>query len=247
VGLIRPAGDSPAPEPLLPDDLLTTLAQRAETLAAGHTRRVLIGIAGAPGAGKSTLAAALAARLAGGDWRGSPVAHLPMDGFHLAVPELERQGILDRLGAPETFDVDGYRSLLERVRAGEAVYAPQFERTLEQPVAGALPVVAATRIVFSEGNYLLLSSAPWQAVRAVFDEVWFCTVEHGLRRRRLLARHVQHGKSAPDAAAWRRRTRPITFRTRKVRNASTRRWRSFNAPGPKRIFLIAANTFNLRT
>jgi len=184
--------------------LLDALVQRVEALAAARAHeRVLIGIAGAPGAGKSTLAQALVDRLAGGcPWPGSRVAHVPMDGFHLADVELERLGLRDRKGAPDTFDPRGYAALLARIRAGEDVWAPAFERTLEQPVAQSLPVVTATRVVISEGNYLLLPDAPWPEVRAQFDEVWFCRVPEQLRLSRLVARHVQFGKSPEHARDW---------------------------------------------
>src|SRR4051812_40959173 len=117
----------------------------------------LLGITGAPGAGKSTLAAALAAA------RGMAV--VPMDGFHYADAELSRRGLLDRKGAPDTFDAPGYAALLARVRAGEEdVVAPAFERTLEQPLAGAIAVPAYGSVV-TEGNYLLLAEPRWRRVR----------------------------------------------------------------------------------
>jgi pantothenate kinase len=157
------------------------------------TGRVLLGISGAPGAGKSTLAAALTAYGA---------AALPMDGFHYADVELRRRGLLDRKGAPETFDAEGYAALLRRVRAGEEnVVAPTFERDLEQPLAGAI-LVPATGTVVTEGNYLLLDEPRWRAVRAQLDAVWHVVVDETLRVERLVARHVLFGK-APDAArAW---------------------------------------------
>jgi pantothenate kinase len=184
-------------------DRLDPLVDRVERLAAGRAGRVLIGITGAPGAGKTTLAEALVARLAGGaPWPGSRVAHVPMDGFHLADVELDRLGRRDRKGAPDTFDPEGYAALLARIRAGEDVWAPAFERTLEQPVAQSLPVGPATRIVVSEGNYLLLPDAPWPRVRARFDEVWFCRVPDEIRVPRLIERHVRFGKSPDAAREW---------------------------------------------
>lgn len=150
----------------------------------------LLGLTGAPGVGKSTLAAAL----------GLPV--LPMDGFHYADVELERRGLLDRKGAPETFDAEGYAVLLRRVRAGERhVVAPMFERDLEQPLAGAIPVPSAGTVV-TEGNYLLLDEPRWRAVREQLDVVWHLELADEARVERLVARHVRFGKSPEAARAW---------------------------------------------
>lgn len=148
----------------------------------------LLGLTGAPGVGKSTLAAALR----------RPV--VPMDGFHYADVELARRGLLDRKGAPETFDAEGYAALLGRVRTGEVV-APVFERDLEQPLAGALWVPADGTVV-TEGNYLLLDEPRWRAVRAEVDVIWHLHVDDDVRRERLVARHVAFGKTPADARAW---------------------------------------------
>ncbi|MEV5608034.1 nucleoside/nucleotide kinase family protein [Streptomyces sp. NPDC052225] len=177
------------------------LAARARSLArADGAARPVIGIAGPPGAGKSTLAEAVVAALDG------LAALVPMDGFHLADAELRRLGRTDRKGAPDTFDAYGYGALLARVRAprpGETVYAPCFERELEQPVAGALPVSAGVSVVITEGNYLLLDEEPWSSVvRPQLDEVWWVAVDDAVRIERLIARHVRFGKSPSAARAW---------------------------------------------
>ncbi|MFJ5730627.1 nucleoside/nucleotide kinase family protein [Streptomyces paradoxus] len=183
--------------PLAFDDLL----HRARALTQGG-RRAILGIAGSPGAGKSTLAEHLVRELNGG---GAPwVAHVPMDGFHLADAELERLGLRDRKGAPDTFDAAGYAALLRRLRdePGDVVYAPAFERVLEQPVAGAIPVPPTARLVVTEGNYLLLTTGTWPRVRPLLDEVWFCDLPERERVRRLVARHEQFGKTHEEAVAW---------------------------------------------
>ncbi|MEV5343548.1 nucleoside/nucleotide kinase family protein [Streptomyces sp. NPDC052676] len=189
--------------PLTFDDLLA----RARALTAGG-RRALLGIAGSPGAGKTTLAERLVRELNGG---GEPwVAHVPMDGFHLADAELERLGRRDRKGAPDTFDAAGYAALLRRLREDadgeDIVYAPGFERDLEQPLAGAVPVPPAARLVVTEGNYLLLDTGAWARVRPQLDEVWFCALDESERVRRLVARHEQFGKAHAEAVAWVHRT-----------------------------------------
>ena len=173
------------------------LAERARALMVGR-ERTLLGIAGAPGSGKSTLAGQLVAALA------PDAVAVPMDGFHLAGAELARLGRQGRKGAPDTFDAAGYVALLRRLRTPgrDVVYAPAFDRDLEEPVAGSIPVAPGTPIVVTEGNYLLLGDGAWAEVREILDEVWFLDVDPGLRVQRLLDRHVRHGK-APDAArAW---------------------------------------------
>lgn len=179
------------------DDLLT----RARALA-GTGQRALLGIAGSPGAGKSTLAEHLVGALNGdgGPW----AAYVPMDGFHLADAELARLGRLDRKGAPDTFDAAGYAALLHRLREerDETVYAPGFERVLEQPLAGAIPVPPSARLVVTEGNYLLLDTGAWARVRRALDEVWFCELDEDERIRRLVARHEEFGKTHREAVEW---------------------------------------------
>jgi pantothenate kinase len=165
--------------------------------------RAVLGIVGVPGAGKTTLAEAVVARVA--DQRGAGfVAHVPMDGFHLADVQLERLGLRDRKGAPETFDATGYAALLRRLHTdtGRPVYAPGFERTLEQPIAGAMVVPPSARLVVTEGNYLLLSDPDWREARSAVDAVWWVDTDDATRLERLIARHVEFGKAPDVAAAW---------------------------------------------
>jgi pantothenate kinase len=162
-------------------------------------RRKLLGLVGAPGSGKSTVAQALLDALPG---RAQVV---PMDGFHLANAELRRLGSAGRRGAPDTFDGAGYVALLRRLRtqpAGETVYAPEFRREIEEPVAGAIAVRPDTALVITEGNYLLLEEGPWAGVAPLLDEVWYVEVDERLRTERLLRRHQQFGRSLEAAQAW---------------------------------------------
>jgi pantothenate kinase len=189
---------------LSPPDL-DALVQRvtARLDRVGADGRVAIGVAGAPGAGKTTLAEDLVAALADrmGD---AAVAHLPMDGFHLADAQLDALGLRDRKGAPETFDGHGFLATMTRLRSGDpaTVYVPGFERVLEQPVAAAIAIPASARVVVSEGNYLLLEDDPWTRVRVLFDEVWFVDLAEPERVRRLVARHTEFGRDPGAAQAW---------------------------------------------
>ncbi|KQV74627.1 fructose transporter [Aeromicrobium sp. Root344] len=180
--------------------ILDELTERARGLVTDG-RRALLGITGAPGAGKTTLAVALVERLRRD---GLEVANVPMDGFHLADAALTERGTLDRKGAIETFDVYGYLALLRRLRneLEHDVLAPDFERTLEQPIAGAITVRPEGRLVVSEGNYLLDDEGGWADVRAALDEVWFVDVPDDIRVERLVRRHVEFGKPEAEARAW---------------------------------------------
>lgn len=182
-------------EPMHLDDLL----DRAVRLASGGQRRIL-GIAGAPGAGKSTVAARLGAALAGA---GVAATVVPMDGFHLANAELHRLGRHARKGAPDTFDGAGFVALLRRLRSGTegVVYAPAFRREIEEPVAGAIPVPPETRLVITEGNYLLVPDGVWAQVRGLLDEAWYLDLDDAERLRRLVARHMEFGRDEAAARA----------------------------------------------
>lgn len=176
------------------------LIEIARDLARSGERRIL-GVAGAPGAGKSTLAAAIVDALDG------RARLAPMDGYHLAQAELERLGRADRKGAPDTFDAGGYVALLRRLRAAdeEIVYAPRFDRHAEEPVAGAIGIEREVPLVVTEGNYLLLDDGPWREVRGLLDAAWFVQVDDDLRRAELVERHVRHGRSPEAAEDWVRR------------------------------------------
>jgi pantothenate kinase len=157
--------------------------------------RVLLGICGAPGAGKSTLAEKIVAAL------GTEAVYVGMDGFHLAQVELARLNRAERKGAPDTFDASGYVNLLSRLAAEptKTVYAPEFRREIEEPIAGAVPVGPQHRIVVTEGNYLLLPDEPWCQVSGLLTETWFLAPDETTRRDRLIARHQAFGRTPTEA------------------------------------------------
>lgn len=184
---------------------LTTgeLVERAAAIAAdaaraGRTR--VLGITGPPGAGKSTLAAALVAGLAPGT-----AVVVGMDGFHLSNAVLQAHGSRDRKGAVDTFDDAGYAALIERLadRRPDAppVYAPEFRREIEEPIAAGV-VATSEPLVVTEGNYLLAPGGAWPAARTRMAEVWYLDLPDAERLRRLVARHQAFGKPLPDAEAW---------------------------------------------
>lgn len=158
--------------------------------------RLMVGITGAPGAGKSTLSQKLAAAF------GSDTAVVvPMDGFHLASAVLSRPEQIQRRGAIDTFDIDGYLHLLRRLRSRkEAItYAPGFDRGIEEPIAGLIPVPREIPIIITEGNYLLSPEPGWREIRTLLDERWFLDVPDTQRVQRLAARHAQYGKTVEAA------------------------------------------------
>ncbi|GAA4387105.1 nucleoside/nucleotide kinase family protein [Tsukamurella soli] len=194
IGQPRTASAHPTgPSPTTVDELV----QRARSLATANGRRIL-GIVGAPGAGKSTICAVLTREL------GDQSVLVGMDGFHLADDELRRLGRRDRKGAPDTFDVGGYAALLERLRGqtSDVVYAPEFDRSLEASIGGAVAVRRDTPLVITEGNYLLYDRCGWDAIAGHLDEVWFLDVPADERRRRLVHRRRSHGDSLDQAEAW---------------------------------------------
>ena len=165
--------------------------------------RTMLGLVGAPGAGKSSVALAWLAA------RGARAVVVPMDGFHLANTQLERLGRRARKGAEDTFDSAGYVALLERLRrphAQQVVYAPDFRREIDEAVAGAIAVGPQVELVITEGNYLLLEHGAWAGVRGLLDQIWYIDIDPCERRRRLVARHRRFGRDAEQAEAWVRDT-----------------------------------------
>ena len=189
------------PEPIQLPELSETEALKAALALADEPGRALLGITGAPGAGKSTYAEWLVDAV---NEAGRSAVLVPMDGFHLAQSALESLGLADVKGAPATFDAAGYVELLRRVRepADEVLWAPRFDRALEDSIAASLAIEPMVNLVVTEGNYLLLPQGHWWLVRLQLDACWFVDLDEGVRRQRLQARHESFGRS-PEAAAER--------------------------------------------
>jgi pantothenate kinase len=170
------------------------LAELIQRKAAGHPGRFLVALAGPPASGKTTLAARLAAIL------GAGARVVPMDGFHFDDAVLQARGHRARKGAPHTFDAAGFLHCLARIRAGEEVAIPVFDRSLELARAAADVVTAADRIILVEGNYLLLDRAPWTALHPLFDFRILITASEALLTQRLVARWQHYGRT--DAEEW---------------------------------------------
>jgi pantothenate kinase len=174
------------------------------------TDRALVGIVGKPGAGKSTLSAYLLQEL-----KSSEVTVVPMDGYHLSNAVLQELGRADRKGAPDTFDVAGFASLLQRIRTEKTVdiYYPVFDRAIEESIAAQGVVTQKTKVVIVEGNYLLHDTGGWEAIADLLDEIWFIDVDDEKRLERLIARHIAYGKSPEDAQSWSRGSDEVNART----------------------------------
>src|ERR671916_100652 len=162
--------------------------------------RAVLGIAGAPASGKSTVAARLLDELE--RQRPGEAVGVGMDAFHIGHRVLVRRGQAGIKGAPETFDAVGYLHLLQRIRTESGtVYAPEFDRDIEDSLAHVVEIGPQVGLVVTEGNYLLLDQPPWDGVRGLLDEAWFVHLEDAERQRRMIARHLGHGHDRADAEA----------------------------------------------
>lgn len=177
---------------MTPAELADTIRRKAASLQG----RFIAALAGPPGAGKSTLAEAVVAEL------GPTARVVPMDGFHYDDAILIARGQRARKGAPETFDVAGYRHLLTRLRVEDEVAIPVFDRSLELSRGSADLVTADHRILVTEGNYLLLNESPWADLGEFFDLTVMIDVPESELDRRLLDRWDFYGKTPAQARAW---------------------------------------------
>lgn len=176
------------------------VAAAASALAdlAATNDRVIVGLTGPPATGKSTAADLLARACRA---RGLRTVVVPMDGFHLAQAVLDERGLAPVKGAPRTFDGAGYVELLARIRRDRdrTVWAPSFDRSLEEPVAGSIAIPPETQVVLTEGNYLLLPDQPWCELPGLLDTIWYVETPDELRRERLIERHRSYGRSTAEA------------------------------------------------
>ncbi|MFE0461684.1 nucleoside/nucleotide kinase family protein [Kitasatospora sp. NPDC058965] len=184
-----------------PADLVAELLRHLGS--ARHGGRSMLGLTGAPGAGKSSLARHLVTEVNRAAGAGT-AAYVPMDGFHLSNAQLDRLGLRHRKGSPPSFDVHGYVTLLRRLTADRfhEVYVPDFDRTLDEPVAARHLVTPSTRLVVTEGNYLAAEEPGWSEVRPLLHEVWYLDAPDDLRAERLIERQLAIGRDRPSAVSW---------------------------------------------
>lgn len=177
---------------------LRELADRLTAQPRHRNRRFVLGIVGEPGAGKSTVSAYVAGAL------GTRAAVVPFDGFHFANALLLGTELRDRKGAIDTFDLAGYRLLIQRLWKDDevVVYAPAYYRELEEPIAASIAIPRSADIIITEGNYLLCDHPDLDGIRPMLDEVWYVEADPQARRRRLVDRHIRFGKTPAEAVAW---------------------------------------------
>lgn len=179
--------------------MITTELMQQLTRWSQGSQRVVLGIVGLPGAGKSTLTSWLQQQF------GDAVALFPMDAFHLSNLQLRRLARLERKGAADTFDVEGYIANLQRIKSAfsqSTVYLPAFHREIEESIAAEIAIRPEVKLVITEGNYLLLQQYGWGAVQKLLDECWFIEVNEQQRLQQLLQRHMKFGRTEQEAEVW---------------------------------------------
>ncbi|KAH8655358.1 phosphoribulokinase/uridine kinase [Xylariales sp. PMI_506] len=209
------------------DSNITRLSKKVWDLyeTSDPNSRILIGIAGIPGSGKTTLALNVATALNSlyekhtRSQSKTFAADLPMDGFHYTRAHLAAMPnpatAIHRRGAAFTFDADGFYTLVTRLRNpitsdSAAIYAPSFDHAVKDPVENGIAVLPETKIVVFEGNYVCLDREPWKSAAQLMNELWFVDVDREVARERLVKRHVASG-ICPDEEAARERIRSTDF------------------------------------
>ncbi|MEM9021554.1 MAG: hypothetical protein AAGC44_13405 [Planctomycetota bacterium] len=204
--MVTPPKDQGTPSITLDPRGIAELAAELQRRAAAQHRRVVLAIAGVPGSGKSTLAKALAIHL--NRAAQAPAADgyavvLGLDAFHLSNDRLESLGLTERKGIPQSFDAQGYLKLLSRCRdPRHTLDLPVYDRKLHEPVYSGKAedrVGPGTRVILTEGNYLLLDAIPWNAIDELADlRLWLETPAEKARAW-LIRRHISVGRSLEQA------------------------------------------------
>jgi pantothenate kinase len=177
------------------------LFEQIQSLLDSQSPRTLIGIVGKPGAGKSTVVEQIQDK-----FQSHEVSIIPMDGFHLSNEELIKLGRRERKGAPDTFDVEGFISLIEKVKLKPQVdhKFPIFHREIEASVNDEGVVPKESKVVVIEGNYLFSEGHNWNSLFPLLDHTWFIEIDDEVRIERLIARHIRYGKTPTEAESWSR-------------------------------------------
>ena len=177
------------------------LFEQIQTLLDSQGTRSLIGIVGKPGAGKSTVVEQIEKR-----YQPNEVSIIPMDGFHLSNEELIALGRRERKGAPDTFDVKGFTSLLKEVKLNHQAdhKFPIFHREIEASIEDEGLIPKESKVVVIEGNYLFSTEHNWDGVFPLLDHTWFIEIDDEVRIERLIARHIRYGKTPAEAENWSR-------------------------------------------
>ena len=189
-------------------------------------RRLLIGIAGIPASGKSTLALLIMENInrllkssAGVEdamtGKSPPeVVLVNLDGWHLTRAQLDCMPdpklAHDRRGAHWTFDGEGYVAFVRLLREGilsiaeQVITAPSFDHALKDPTPDAVSIYSHHRIVIIEGLYAFLSIDPWKEAGLLLDERWLIQTDIEEATRRIVKRHVLTGVAKDiEEAKWR--------------------------------------------